>query len=307
MAFVALSFPRPCEASARDGKNYARRPASTALGLVFLVPAETPAQHRTKAQATRQWLLRMRRGPPTRPCRDNSVCICDRSRNDRVRCARAEQPSFYSSQCSSLCRDCFYDPPKLRVDCRGHSPFLGLFSRNPGRLLATNGDTDSCRAGHVITAFPSSASRQIPIFVMAEATGLNEVTDLEVTDLNGPGRGSVSAVDRPGAYSSALTCQSEALIKAWYSAGEIDRLEYRQLITKMFLSCCQSLLTTSHSKVPPELTVIVRISPGFGMTLSSTRLPNRTSLFAMVSGASFPSRRTRREGILRLISTVCAI
>jgi hypothetical protein len=27
----------------------------------------------------------------------------------------------------------------------------------------------------------------------------------------------------------------------------------------------------------------------------------------MVSGASFPSRRTRREGILRLISTVCVI
>jgi hypothetical protein len=111
----------------------------------------------------------------------------------------------------------------------------------------------------------------------------------------------------PGAYSRALICQSEAPIKAWYSAGVIDRLEYRQLITNMFLSCCQSLLITSHSKVPPELTVIVRISPGFGMALSSTSLPNRTSLFAIVSGVSFPSRRTRREGILRLISTVCAI
>src|SRR5262245_64872525 len=109
------------------------------------------------------------------------------------------------------------------------------------------------------------------------------------------------------AYSRGLTCQSEAPTKAWYSAGEIDRLEYRQLITNMFLSCCQSLRTTSHSKVPPELTVIIRISPGFGMAFISTCLPNRTSLFAMVSGASFPSRRTRREGILRLISTVCAI
>jgi hypothetical protein len=43
------------------------------------------------------------------------------------------------------------------------------------------------------------------------------------------------------------------------------------------------------------------------MAVSSTRLPNRTSLFAIVSGVSFLSRRTRREGILRLISTVCVI
>jgi len=121
--------------------------------------------------------------------------------------------------------------------------------------------------------------------------------------------GILGAVTAPGptAYSRGLTCQSEAPTKAWYSAGEIDRLEYRQLITNMFLSCCQSLRTTSHSKVPPELTVIVRTSPGFGIACSSICLPNRTSLFAMVSGASFPSRRTRREGILRLISTVCAI
>jgi len=104
MAFAALSFLRPCEASARAGKNHAWCPPSRAALSRVLVPGETPAQHRAKAQAIRQGLLRMRRGPPTRPCRDNSVCICDRSRNDRVRCVRAEQPSFYSSQCSSLRR-----------------------------------------------------------------------------------------------------------------------------------------------------------------------------------------------------------
>jgi len=73
----------------------------------------------------------------------------------------------------------------------------------------------------------------------------------------------------PNAYSRALTDQSEQLIKAWYSAGEIDRLEYRHAMTNMFLSCCQSLLTTSHSNVPPELTAIVRTSPGLGMAVSS--------------------------------------
>ena len=145
-------------------------------------------------------------------------------------------------------------------------------------------------------------------FYVASKESANELTDLNWA-WSGITRFSVgmsSAVDSL-AYSRGLTCQSEAPTKAWYSAGEIDRLEYRHAITNMFLSCCQSLRTTSHSKVPPELTVIVRISPGFGMDFSSTSLPNRTSLFAMVSGASFPSRRTRREGILRLISTVCVI
>ena len=108
-------------------------------------------------------------------------------------------------------------------------------------------------------------------------------------------------------YRRVLAFQSEEAMKASYSAGEIDRLEYRQAITNMSVSCCQSLRTTSQSKMPPELTDIVRISPGFGIASSSTRLQNRTSLLAMVSGDSFPSRRTRREGILRLISTVCAI
>ena len=69
----------------------------------------------------------------------------------------------------------------------------------------------------------------------------------------------------------------------------------------------RSMRRLKPDPVPPELIVIGRTSPGLGMVSSSARLVNLTSLLAMVSMASFPSRRTRREGILRLISTVWAI
>jgi len=49
---------------------------------------------------------------------------------------------------------------------------------------------------------------------------------------------------------------------------------------------------------------ILGTSPGFGTDARSTCLQNRTSLFGIVSGWSLPSRRTRSDGILRLISTV---
>jgi len=108
-------------------------------------------------------------------------------------------------------------------------------------------------------------------------------------------------------YINALTCQSEAFIRAWYSAGETDLFEYRQAMTNMFLLWCQLLLTTSHSNVSPELIAIVSTTPGLGMDSSSICLLNRMSLLLMVSSASVSSRRIRREGILRLISTVCAM
>src|ERR1041384_6662101 len=47
--------------------------------------------------------------------------------------------------------------------------------------------------------------------------------------------------------------------------------------------------------------------PVLGIESTSIRLMNRTSLFEMVSGVSLPSRFTRRDGTLRLISTVCII
>jgi hypothetical protein len=37
-------------------------------------------------------------------------------------------------------------------------------------------------------------------------------------------------------YKRALTCQSDAFIRAWYSASEMERLEYRHAVTNMFLS-----------------------------------------------------------------------
>src|SRR4249920_2561919 len=99
-------------------------------------------------------------------------------------------------------------------------------------------------------------------------------------------------------YKSGLTCQSEASISARYSDSEMERLEYRHAVTNMFLSSCQSLLTTSHWNDASEPIIIVSTSPGFGTLSRSTCLMNLTSLLAMVSGESFPSRRTRREGIL---------
>src|SRR6188474_378263 len=84
----------------------------------------------------------------------------------------------------------------------------------------------------------------------------------------------------------------------------MERLEYRHAVTNMFLPSCQSLLTTSHWNDPSEPIIIVSTSPGFGTRSSSTCLMNLRSLLAMVSGESFPSRRTRREGILRLISNM---
>ena len=96
-------------------------------------------------------------------------------------------------------------------------------------------------------------------------------------------------------------------MRAWYSAGETDRFEYRQAMTNMFLVWCQSLRTTSQSNVSPELIAIVNTTPGLGIDSSSICLLNRMSLLLMVSSASVSSRRMRREGILRLISTVCAM
>src|SRR5688572_18193054 len=78
-------------------------------------------------------------------------------------------------------------------------------------------------------------------------------------------------------------------------------------MTNMFLSWCQSLLTTSHSKVSPELIVIFSTVLGLGMVSTSITLLNRTSLLLMVSRSSLSSRFTRREGILRLISTFCGM
>ena len=98
-------------------------------------------------------------------------------------------------------------------------------------------------------------------------------------------------------YKRALSCQSDALSRAWYSASEIERFEYRHAVTNMFLSSCQLLPTTSHWKDASEPIVIVSRSPAFGTRSSSRRLTNRTSLLEMVSGESFPSRRTRREGV----------
>ena len=85
---------------------------------------------------------------------------------------------------------------------------------------------------------------------------------------------------------------------------EIERFEYRHAVTNMFLSSCQLIATTSHWNDASEPIVIVSRSPDFGTRSSSMRLTNRTSLLEMVSGESFPSRRTRREGILRLISNM---
>src|SRR6187200_2029765 len=87
----------------------------------------------------------------------------------------------------------------------------------------------------------------------------------------------------------------------------MDLLAYRQATTNLFLSSCQSLLTTSHSKGSPEPTGNVRIVPGFGTDSRSTWVLNLTSPFAIVSATSVPSLRTRSEGILRLISTDWAI
>ena len=39
-----------------------------------------------------------------------------------------------------------------------------------------------------------------------------------------------------GTYKRALTCQSDASMRAWYSASEMERLEYRHAVTNMFLS-----------------------------------------------------------------------
>jgi hypothetical protein len=102
-------------------------------------------------------------------------------------------------------------------------------------------------------------------------------------------------------------CQSDESTKAWYSRADIERFEYRHAITNAFFSSRQSLLTTSHSNVSPELTTMFSTSPAFGMVWSVTTLMNLMSLFAIVSIVSFPWRRTRNDGILRLISTVWAI
>src|SRR4030095_3108325 len=101
--------------------------------------------------------------------------------------------------------------------------------------------------------------------------------------------------------------QSDEFISAWYSAGDTDLFEYRHATTNMFLSWCQSLRTTSHSNVSPELMAIVSTTPGLGMDSSSSFLLNRMSLLLMVSRLSVSSRRMRRDGIRRLISTVCGM
>src|SRR5688572_17466231 len=73
------------------------------------------------------------------------------------------------------------------------------------------------------------------------------------------------------------------------------------------LGLCQSLRTTSHWNVSPELIAIVSTTPGLGMESTSICLLNRMSLLLMVSRVSVSSLRTRRDGILRLISTVCGM
>src|SRR5829696_2326909 len=78
-------------------------------------------------------------------------------------------------------------------------------------------------------------------------------------------------------------------------------------MTNMFLSWCQSLLTTSQSKVSPELIDIFSTVLGLGIESTSITLLNRTSLLLMVSRSSLSSRFTRSEGIRRLISTVCGM
>jgi hypothetical protein len=52
---------------------------------------------------------------------------------------------------------------------------------------------------------------------------------------------------------------------------------------------------------------MVSTVPAFGMESTSIRLMKRMSLFEMVSGASLPSRFTRSDGTLGLISTVCTM
>src|SRR5688572_13447584 len=86
----------------------------------------------------------------------------------------------------------------------------------------------------------------------------------------------------------------------------MERLEYRHAITKQFFSWCQSLLTTLHANVPPELIDMSRTSPTLGMWSMSICLLNLTSSFPIVF-AGFTPAATRSDGILRLISTVCGI
>src|SRR5262245_61157031 len=78
-------------------------------------------------------------------------------------------------------------------------------------------------------------------------------------------------------------------------------------MTNRFLLSCQSLRTTTLSKDPCEATSMTSTAPALGIESTSIRLMNRTSLLEMVSGVSFPSRLPRRDGTLRLISTVCTI